>query len=102
MKLLSSFLNNRKQRVLLNGRFSSWRNISAGVPQGSILGLLLFLVYINDLCDGLESSPRLFADDISLFSPVNDINLTAIQMNRDLNLISNWAHQWKIQFNPDP
>ena len=102
MKLLSSFLNNRKQRVLLNGRFSSWRNISAGVPQGSILGPLLFLVYINDLCDGLESSPRLFADDISLFSPVNDINLTAIQMNRDLNLISNWAHQWKMQFNPDP
>ena len=69
-KLLSSFLSNRQQRVLLNGQFSTWTSMSAGVPQGSILGPLIFLVYINDLCDGLISSPRLFADDSSLFSPV--------------------------------
>ena len=101
-ELLSSFLNKRQQGVLLNGQHSSWTNISAGVPQGSILGPLLFLVYINDLCDGLTSSPRLFADDIFLFSPVNDIHISANQMNRDLTLINEWAHQWKMQFNPDP
>ena len=51
---------------------------------------------------GLISSPRHFADGISLFSPVNDINLTASQMNKDLKLINDWAYQWKIQFNLDP
>ena len=100
--LLVSFLENRKQRVVLNGQYSSWANITAGVPQGSILGPLFFLVYINDLCEGLKSNPRLFADDVSLFSAVSDINVTANQMNSDLTLINEWAFKWKMQFNPDP
>ena len=102
LELFKSFLKNRKQRVVLNGQISSWANVSAGVPQGSILGPLFFLIYINDLCVGLESSPRLFADDISLFSAVNNINLSANQMNMDLIRINQWAYQWKMQFNPDP
>ena len=65
LSFLKSFLNYRFQRVVLNGQCSNW---SSSVPQGSILGPLLFLIYINDLPEGLESSVKLFADDTSLFS----------------------------------
>ena len=67
LNLIKDFLKNRKQRVVLNGQFSSWADIDAGVCQGSILGPLLFLIYINDLTNVLSSSAKLFADDISLF-----------------------------------
>ena len=80
----------------------SWTNIEAGVPQGSILGPLFFLIYINDLSDGLTSNPKLFADGTSLFSVIHNINSTANDLNSDLMKISNWAFQWKMRFNPDP
>ena len=64
---LTNFLNDRKQRVVLNGQHSKWTNIEAGVPQGSILGPLPFLIYINELPDNLISNPKLFADNTSLF-----------------------------------
>ena len=65
--LLENYLSDRFQRVLLNGQTSSWRPVLAGVPQGSILGPLLFLIYINDLPNELKSNAKLFADDTSLF-----------------------------------
>ena len=70
LSLLIDFLTNRKQRVVLNGQNSSWADIKAGVPQGSILGPLFFLLYINDLTENLDSNPKLFAEDTSLFSIV--------------------------------
>ena len=66
-KVLKHFLTNRKQRLILNGQCSSSTNVKAGVPQASILGPLLFLIYINDLADGLSSNTKLLADDTSLF-----------------------------------
>ena len=66
--LLENYLKNRKQRVVLNGQTSEWKDILAGVPQGSVLGPILFLIYINDLPDGLISNAKLFADDTSIFS----------------------------------
>ena len=81
LNLLSNFLRNRKQRVVLNGQTSSWADVSAGVPQGSILAPLLFLIYINDLADGLSSNAKLFADDTSLFSVVHNANITAKELN---------------------
>ena len=101
-KLLHDFLVNRKQRVVLNGQVSSWSNVKAGVPQGSILGPLLFLIYINDLPKGLSSNAKLFADDTSLFSVIRDSSNTRNELNDDLVKISNWAYQWKMSFNPDP
>ena len=100
--LLHSFLSNRKQRTVLNGKSSSWGNISAGVPQGSILGPLMFLVYINDLTENLKCSVKLFADDTSLFTIVKDPKAAADYMNHDLNLIQLWANKWRMSFNPDP
>ena len=76
--------------------------ISAGVPQGSVLGPLLFLVYINDLTKGISSNIKLFADDASLFTRVNNnVNATQERLMRDLEKITAWAHQWKMKFNPD-
>ena len=71
-QLIKSFLSVRFQRVLLNGQTSDWETIQAGVPQGSILGPLFFLIYINDLTGNLNSNIKLFADDTSPFSEICD------------------------------
>ena len=84
LNLLKSFLNNRFQRVVLNGQCSNWSSNLAGVPQGSILGPLIFVIYINDLPEGLESKVKFFADDTSLFSTVYDPNMTADQLDKNL------------------
>ena len=104
LSLLTDFLRNRKQRVILNGQSSSWANIKASVPQGSILGPLLFLIYIyiNDLSDNLQCNPKLFTDNTPLFSTVNVLKRTANKLNNDLKQINKWAFQWKMSFNPDP
>ena len=101
-KLLENYLSGRLQRVVLNGQTSPWRPVLAGVPQGSILGRLLFLVYINDLPNGLKSNVKLFADDTSLFTIVKDKNESADVLNNDLLLISKWAYDWKMLFTTDP
>ena len=72
MILIRNFLRDRKQRVLVNGKCSQWASISAGVPQGSMLGPLFFLVYIKDLVDNVDSDVKMFANDTSLFSVVRD------------------------------
>ena len=74
----------------------------SGVPQGSVLGPLLFLIYINDLPAGINSLCKIFADDTFLFLKVYDIHKSASKLNDDLGKISYWAYQWRIQFNPDP
>ena len=73
LKTLENFLSNRKQRVLLNGTESSWEPIYYDTPQGSVLGPLLFLIYINDLTDNISTNIKLFADDSSLFIKVTDM-----------------------------
>ena len=77
LRILSGFLSNRKQGVVLNGKNLLWANVHAGVPQGSILGPLLFLIYTNDLSDNLASNAKSFADDTSLFLVVHDVNNSA-------------------------
>ena len=99
--IISSFLSNRLQRVTIEGVESQWQPVVAGVPQGSILGPLLFLVYINDLLVGIESNAKIFADDTSLFKISSDNSTSSKTLNDDLSKITQWAHQWKMIFNPD-
>ena len=101
LNIITNFLSSRKQRVVLNGQASPWVSIEAAVPQGSILGPLLFLIYINDLSDDLSTTAKLFADDTSLFSIVQNVSTSASHLNNDFSKISNWAFQWKMSFNPD-
>ena len=102
LSVLSDFLKDRKQIVILSGQVSSWTGVNAGVPQGSILGPVRFLIYINDLGDGLSSNVKLFADDKSLFSVTHDASTSGNELNNDLYQINKCAFQWKMSFNPDP
>ena len=83
LNIATGFLYQRKQRVVLNGQYSSWVVIKAGAPQGSLLGLLFFLIYINGLSDSLASNPKLFADDTSLFSVAENMTKSANDLNND-------------------
>ena len=91
LSLFNSYLSNRKQCVVVDGVKSPFVNINAGVPQGSRLGPLLFIIYINDIVDNLESDILIFADDCSLLASGLDPAETAEQLNRDLIKISAWA-----------
>ena len=70
--------------MVLNGELSSWCNIETGVPEGSVLGLLLLLMYINDLSDGLITNARLFGDEVLLFCVVKNINFSATNLDNEL------------------
>ena len=100
LSLLECYL--RDQRVVLNGQTLDWRKINSGVLQGSVLGALLFLIYINDLPEGIISICKVLADDTSFSAKVINTTNSENTLNVDLKTISNWANQWKMQFNPDP
>ena len=100
LEWLTSYLSNRRQRVVIPGAYSAWVEIAAGVPQGSILGPLLFLIYINDIVLDIHSNIRLFADDTSLYLIVNDPVESARKLNSDLDTIHQWAKRWLVKFNP--
>ena len=94
-----NYLSDRKQRVVLPSTSSDWALIRAGVPQGSILGPLLFLLYINDIVTDIGSNLRLFADDTSLYIIVDNPTTADDCLNMDLNKISRWAATWLVTFN---
>ena len=88
--------------IVLNEQTSTWLNITAGVPQGSVFESVLFLIHINDLPDEITSSCKIFADDTSLFSKIENKSHSNFQLNKDLETIPKWAFQWKMLFNSDP
>ena len=100
LQWFESYLKDRQQRTVLEGKFSQWLNISAGVPQGSVLGPLLFLVYINDITENVRSPIKLFADDTSLYITFDDIEEATYQLNQDIETVKLWADQWLVSFNP--
>ena len=100
LEWLSHYLKDRKQCVVLPGVSSGWSFLKAGVPQGSILRPLLFLVFINDIVIDLSTNIRLFADDTSLYIIVDTPQNAALQLNNDLTKIHIWASNWLGSFNP--
>ena len=74
LEWIKNFLSERKQKVVLNGSNSKWTDVTSGIPQGSVLGPILFTIYINDLPDVVQNVAKLFADDTKLYTAVNNTN----------------------------
>ena len=98
LSFLQNYLSNRYQSVVVEGQKSEPGLIRAGVPQGSVLGPLLFLVYINDLPNNIDSHIKLFADDTTLYIDVDSHERAANVLNSDLVQIKSWAKQWLVNF----
>ena len=96
---MESFLTKRVQTVICEGATSTSSPVTSGVPQGSVLGPLLFLTYINDLPNGLTSTVKLFADDTLLYGVVVE-DSDCDNLQDDLNKLEIWQHEWQMQFNP--
>lgn len=99
LDLMSSYLDNRTTVTVVDGMKSEPTPIKAGVPQGSRLGPILFILYMNDIIHDLTSLPLIYADDTTLAAFGSDTSETAEILNRDLSKISQWAHKWKVKFN---
>ena len=97
---LRNYLTNRQQAVVIKGETSTYEIVPAGVPQGSVLGPLLFLIYINDIVEGIESNIKLFADDTSIYFCLDDVERRTHTLNYDMRKINEWAKKWKVDFNP--
>ena len=100
LQWFESYLSNRRQRVIIDGQCSTWYNTFAGVPQGSILGPLLFLIYMNDIVNYVTCDIRLFADDTCIFDINDNADVSFSKLNSDLVSLQGWAKQWCISFNP--
>ncbi|XP_047140024.2 probable RNA-directed DNA polymerase from transposon BS [Hydra vulgaris] len=106
-KIIESFLSNRSIKVVLDGQHSSSHPVTSGVPQGSILGPILFLIYINDLPDILTSKVALFADDTTIYSchdkkpTLSDCLEGVSELEKDLTSATAWGSQWLVNFNSD-
>ena len=98
LRWINSFLARRQQAVSVNGSHSSWGKVTSGVPQSSVLGPALFLVYINDIQQNIKSDIRLFADDSILYREIHSVNDHHI-LQEDINTLSNWATTWLMEFN---
>jgi hypothetical protein len=96
---IGDYLTDREIRVVINGQSASWVKTNAGVPQGSVLGPLLFLVFINDVVNNIETDINLFADDTSLMNIVEQVVDSYNKSNRDLDRLATWADQWLVTFN---
>ena len=100
LQWFESYLNYRNQRVMHRNTMSSLKFLEAGVPQGSVLGPLLFLIYVNDVAENMSSLCRLYADDNSLQYCSTNIQTLQLQLNNDLDKLNAWSKQWLLKFNP--
>ena len=95
---IRNFLLERRQRVVVNGKLSAWALILSGIPQGSVLGPILFVIFINDLPDVVTSMVKIFADDTKLFHSVHSPQ-HRIQLQNDLDNLVEWSRKWQLGFN---
>ena len=99
MKWIDAFLCFRQQRVVVNGVKSDWAPVVSGVPQGTVLGPLLFSLHINDIMSDIESEIRLFADDCVCYREIKDIEDT-LKLQKDIDRLGIWARKWGMRFQP--
>ena len=92
------FLTRRRQKVVFRNGMSQWREVKSGVPQGSILGPTLFLVYVNDLPDNVQSSLKMFADDTKAYKCISSLADCQV-LQKDLDSLAKWSNKWLVQFN---
>ena len=97
---IEDFLKNRTQKVMVNGAGSEWENVTSGIPQGSVLDPILFVIYINDLPDTVESDSYLFADDTKIFRIIKDEDDKEI-LQDDLTKLEEWSDKWLLKFHPE-
>ena len=97
---VESFLSRRKQVVMVNGENSSWKDVTSGIPQGSVLGPLLFVLFINDLPDIVDSDAYLFADDTKIFKIITQLSDSEV-LQGDLDKLNSWSDNWLLRFHPD-
>ena len=95
---IRDFFHNRKQRVVINTKPSDWVRVISGIPQGSVLGPVLFLIYVNDLPDIVSSTVQLFADDTKIYRPIRNIQDQKI-IQQDLDNLYSWSQAWQLPFN---
>ena len=98
-KWITTFLTQRKQRVVVEEEHSSWTNVRSGVPQGTVLGPLLFLLYLNDLPDNIQSEMRLFADDCVVYREIKSAEDIG-KLQQDMDTLAQWQDsRWQMHFN---
>ena len=97
---VEAFLTGREQMVRVNGELSTSKAVISGIPQGSVLGPLLFVIYINDLPDVVKSNILLFADDTKIFNKVSSVD-DAISLQKDIDALNRWSDIWLLRFNTD-
>ena len=98
LRWIEAFLSDRCQRVVLNGTRSSWASVLSGVPQGSVLGPLLFVIFVNDLPGVVQNSIQLFADDTKIYASVRNASGTQ-SLQCDIDALVRWSAQWQLPFN---
>jgi len=96
---ISSFLSCCQQRVVINGNQSTWLPVLSGVPQGTVLGPLLFLLYINDIETDVTSEIRLFTDDCIVYRTIKS-STDCVVLQSDISKLQSWACTWQMHFNP--
>ena len=94
------FLSDRVQQVNVNGINSEWANITSGIPQGSVLGPIQFVLFINDLPENIVSNVYMFADDTKVFKTINSPNDQHTLQN-DLDYLTSWSSNCLLRFHPD-
>ena len=100
LKWIEEFLTGRQQVVRVNGEISQSKPVISGIPQGSVLGPLLFILYINDLPDTIQSNILLFADDTKIFNKVSSFE-DAAKLQNDIHALNEWSDKWLLRFNTD-
>ena len=95
---IEAFLTDRRQRVVVNDSRSSWADVTSGIPQGSLLGPMLFIIYINDMPTSVLSSIYLFADDAKVYRNISS-NDDPPTLQHDLQQLEKWSERWQLRFN---